>query len=225
MPKPIRPSIFHSSILLMLMLSFSTISAAKENTTPSAPGSYCPGTNILLIVAEDLSTSLDFVMRSRAAQTRNDQTAMVNMLNAANITLKQATSRGAGARTALLIDSTILARVNESNEQLLMWFPLLHSALMTLPYDDARNAADDAIGRAEDILQDGQNGNALDQLKKARHYLTCDGLDIPLQATIKAQAQLLSEILQHKPVATKDYDKIINSLRTAIAYALNHSQT
>ena len=150
---------------------------------------------------------------------------MLTMLDAAGVTLKQATSRGAGARTALLINSVILSRVNESNDQLLTWFPLLHSALLTLPYDDARNAADDAIGHAEEILHDGQNGDPLDKLKKARHFLTCDGLDLPLQAAIKEQVRLLSKIQQHKPIVTKDYDKIVDSLRTAIAYVLDHSKT
>ncbi len=225
MPTFIKPNVFHSCILLALVLFIPTVSAAKPDATQSSPGNYCPSTTILLIVAEDLSSSLDFVMQSRAAQTRGDQTEMLAMLTAAGVTLKQATSRGAGARTALLISSTILSRVNESNNQLLTWFPLLHSALLTLPYDDARSAADDAIGRAEEILQDGQNGNPLDQLKKARHFLTCDELNLPLQAAIKEQAHLFSQIQQHKPVTTKDYDKIVASLRTAIGYVLDHSKT
>lgn len=224
MQQSIRANILHPYILLTLMLCISTITAAKADVTQPSPGNYCPSTTILLIVAEDLSSSLEFVMRSRAAQTRGDQTEMLAMLNAAGVTLKQASSRGAGARTALLISSTILSRVNENNDQLLAWFPLLHSALLTLPYDDARNAANDAIGRAEEILQDSQNGKPLDQLKKARHFLTCDGLDLPLQVAIKEQTRLLSLIRQHKPVVTKDYDKIVDSLRTAIAYVLDHSK-
>jgi len=224
MPLSIRPRISHPYILLILIICVFTIPVAKASSTQASPGKYCPSTSILLIVAEDLSSSLEFVMQSRAAQTRGDQTEMLTMLDAAGVTLKQATSRGAGARTALLISSTILSRVNESNDQLLAWFPLLHSALLTLPYDDAKNAADDAIGRAEEILQDGQNGNPLDQLKKARHFLTCDGLNLPLQAAIKEQARLLSLIQQHKPVVTKDYDKVVDSLRTAISYVLDHGK-
>ncbi len=229
MPQSRRPTIqarfFYPFILLTLMLCISTTTMAKSSSTQVTPGNYCPSTNILLIIAEDLSSSLEFVMQSRAAQTRGDLHTMQSALDAAGVTLQQARSRGAGARTALLISSTILSRVNENNAQLLAWFPLLHSALLTLPYDDARNAADDAIGRAEEILQDGQNGKPLDQLKKARHFLTCDGLDLPLQAAGKEQTRLLSLIRQHKPVVTKDYDKIVDSLRTAIAYVLDHSKT
>jgi len=213
MPPSLQPTVharaLYSFILFTLVLCIPTASVAKENTTQPSPGNYCPSTNILLIIAEDLSSSLAFVMQSRAAQSRGDQ----------------AVSRGAGARTALLVNSVILSRVNESNDQLLTWFPLLHSALLTLPDDDARNAADDAIGRAEEVLHDGQNGDPLEQLKKARHFLTCDGLDLPLQAAIKEQARLLSKIQQHKPIVTKDYDKVVDSLHTAIAYVLDHSKT
>ncbi len=219
-----RPGRLHSYLLFALMMCVSTLSVAKTDISSFSPGTYCPGPNILLIVAEDLSTSLTFVMQSRAAQARKDQAEMVSLLEAAGVVLKQATSRGGGARTALLINSVILSRATDTNEQLLTWFPLLHSALLTLPEDDARNAADAAIAGAEEILRDGQGGNALDQLKKASHFLTCDDLNLPLQAAIAEQQRLLSLIQQRKPVVTKDYDKLIGSLRTAVAYVLGHGK-
>jgi len=225
MSHSLRTKAFYFCALFILMMGISTMATAKTITTQSLPGSYCPDTNILLIIAEDLSSSLDFVMQSRAAQTRGDQIEMRAMLDASGITLKQATSRGAGARTALLINSVILSRAKENNPQLLTWFPLLHSALLTLPYDAARSAADDAIGRAEEILQGNKNTDPLDQLGKARHFLVCDDLDIPVQAAIKEQVKLLSQIRQHKLVATKDFDKLIDSLRTALAYVLDNSKT
>jgi len=212
-------------ILIMCFSAFSAVSVAKPGSAQPTPGEYCPGTNILLIVAEDLSTSLTFIMQSRAAQSRNNQIEMVSQLNAAGVVLNQATSRGAGARTALLINSTMLSRVNESNDQLLTWFPMLHSALLTLPEGVAESAAEDAVGQAEDILQDGLRGDAINSLKKARHFLTCDDLNLPLQAAIKEQARLLSRLQQHKPVVSKDYDKLIESLREALTYILNRSQT
>ena len=226
MRKPTRPGKLSSWLLFTLTMCLSTLSLAKaEATQPLAPGNYCPGTNIMLIMAEDISTSLSFVMQSRAAQTKGDQAQMLSQLRAAGVVLKQATSRGAGARTALLIDSTILSRVNENNDQLLTWFPLLKSALLTLPPDDqAANAAAEAVGEAEDILQDDARGNALDKLKKASHLLVCDDLNIPLAAAIKEQTLLWSRIQQQKPVVTKDYDKLVDSLRTALSYLLNHSQ-
>ncbi|GBE08733.1 MAG TPA: hypothetical protein ENG90_02875 [Gammaproteobacteria bacterium] len=64
------------------------------------------------------STSLYFyslIMRSQAALVRGDLSEMVNTLNATGAILQQATSRGAGARTALLIDSVIMARPNDGN--------------------------------------------------------------------------------------------------------------
>jgi len=224
MSHSLRTKVFYFCALFILMIGIPTMATAKT-TTQSLPGSYCPDTNILLIIAEDLSSSLNFVMQSRAAQTRGDQIEMRAMLDASGITLKQATSRGAGARTALLINSVILSRAKENNTQLLTWFPLLHSALLTLPYDAARSAADDAIGRAEEILQGDQNADPLDQLGKARHFLTCDDLDIPIQAAIKEQIKLLSQIRQHKPVVTKNFDKFIDSLRNALTYVLDNSKT
>jgi len=208
----------------VVVIGIPILSEAKTDTSQSSPGNYCPSSNILLITAEDLSSSLEFVMRSRAAQTRGDLVEMRTMLDAAGITLKQASSRGAGARTALLINSVILSRSDENNKQLLAWFPLLHSALLTLPNDNARNAADEAIGNAEDILQNGQNGDPLNQLKKARHFLTCDGLNLPLQTASKEQVRILSQLRQRKPVTTKDYDKIVESLRVALSYVLDHGK-
>ena len=223
MSQSIRSGIFYSFTLFTLMMCISTIS--KANSAQLLSGGYCPDSKILLIVAEDLSSSLDFVMQSLAAQSRGDQDKMQSALEAASVTLKQATSRGAGARTALLIHSAILSRVNENNKQLLTWFPLIRSALFTLPDDVSRRAASHAIGRAEDILQGDQDGDSLEQLRKARHFLTCDGLDLPLQAAIKGQVLLLSRIQQNKPVVTKDYDKIVDSLRTAMSYALGRRKT
>ncbi|VAX02794.1 hypothetical protein MNBD_GAMMA19-683, partial [hydrothermal vent metagenome] len=45
-----------------------------------------------------------------------------------------------------------------------------------------------------------------------------------VQAAIKEQIKLLSQIRQHKPVATKDFDKLIDSLRTALAYVLDDTE-
>ncbi len=225
MTQSIQPRIFYPSILFILMMWISNVSLATASPTQIAPGNNCPGNNILRIMAEDLSSSLVFVMQSRDAQIRGNRAEMLTMLNAAGVTLRQATSRGVNARTALLINSIILSRVNEKNDQLLTWFPLLHSTLLSLPNNASAHAASNAVIHAEEILQDGQKGNAMDQLKKARHFLSCDVLNLPLQVAIKEQIRLSSRIEQRKPVATKDYDKILASLRTALAYILNQSKT
>jgi len=211
--------------LLILLIVVSPLRIAKAASSAHSPGNYCPAADILLITAEDLSSSLELIMRSRAAQARGDLAEMVNTLNAAGSILQQATSRGAGARTALLIDSVILARPNESNQQLLTWFPLLHSALLALPDDFAQDTADESVGHAEEILQGDRKGDALEQLKKARHFLTCDGLNLPLQAAIVEQSRLFFKIQKNrKPLTTNDYDKILESLRNAMTFILEHSK-
>jgi len=214
---------FYSLIILSIMLL--PLQVLKAESSKTSPGNYCPAAGILLIAAEDLSSSLDLIMRSRAALTRGDLSEMANTLNATGAILRQATSRGAGARTALLIDSVIMARPNDSNEQLLTWFPLLQSALLILPDDYAQDAASEAVGHAEEILQGDRKGDVLEQLKKARHSLSCDGLNLPLQAALVEQSRLFFK-MQHrsKPMSTKDYDKIIESLRNAITFVLEHSK-
>ena len=221
-PDSIRRYIYS---LLILLITLSPLSRLQAATTVLAQGAYCPAADILLITAEDLSSSLELIMRSRAAQARGDLAEMVNTLNATGSILQQTTSRGAGARTALLIDSIILARPNESNQQLLTWFPLLHSALLALPDDYAQDTAEEAVGHAEEILQGDRKGDALEELKKARHFLTCDGLNLPLQAAIVEQSRLFFNIQQHrKPLSTNDYDKILASLHNAMNFILEHSK-
>ena len=211
--------------LLILLVALSPLQVARATSTAPSPGDYCPAAGILLITAEDLSSSLDLVMRSRAAQARGDLPETVNTLTAAGAILQQAGSRGAGARTALLIDSIILAKPNENNEQLLTWFPMLHTALLALPDDAAPRAADEAVGRAEEILQGDRKGDVLEQLKKTRHLLSCDGLNLPLQAARVEQSRLFFKLQKRsKPLTTKDYDKILESLRNSINFILEHSK-
>ncbi len=225
MPQHIHSTSLYLCSLLIILISSSPLQLVKADSSQPSPGNYCPATDILLITAEDLSSSLELIMRSRAALARGDLTEMASTLNAAGATLQQATSRGAGARTALLIHSIILARANDNNDQLLTWFPLLHSDILSLPNDRTQSAADDAVGRAEEILQGDRTGDPLKQLRKARHFLTCDGLNLPLQAALDEHTRLIFKIHQkHKPVVAKDYDKIISSLRNAMTFILEHSK-
>lgn len=225
MPQHIQSTSLYLWGLLILLMSSSPLQMVKADSTQPVPGNYCPNANILLITAEDLSSSLELIMRSRAAQAIGGLTEMASTLNAAGTTLQQTASRGAGARTALLIHSIILARVNDKNDQLLAWFPLLHSAIGTLPDDKTKSAADDAVWRAEEILKRDRTGNPLEQLRKAHHFLTCDGLNLPLQAALDEHKRLIIKIHQKlKPMVQKDYDKIIDSLRNAMTYILEHSK-
>ncbi|VAW78109.1 hypothetical protein MNBD_GAMMA15-472 [hydrothermal vent metagenome] len=204
---------------LVLSLSF----PAVAEITPK-PGSYCPGKDILLVVAEELSASLNLSMHSRTALINKDQITAINTLDSAGTTLRLAASRGAAARTTLLIDSIIEAGPGESYAQMLSWFPLLHTSLLTLPDDATASAAENLIGRAEDSMQTENGKNPVKLLREARHLLTCDGLDIPLQAAIQAQIKLMKQLVPRTPAKNSDYDALFDSLRNALTYTLNNSQ-
>lgn len=203
-----------------LALSFS-LPAAAAATSPK-PGNYCPGTDILLVVAEELSTSLNLSMRSRVALTNKDLAGAISKLAAAGTALDLAASRGAAARTIMLIDAIIQARAGEDNVQLLAWFPLLQKSLLTLPNDATTSAAGDLIGRAEDIMQGDKDSDPLAPLREARHMLACDSLDIPLQEAMQAQDNLLKQLDQN--TKNNAYDTLRDALRRALAYTLGNSR-
>ncbi len=225
MPQHIQSTSRYLCSLLILLISSSPLQMVKADSSQPAPGNYCPAADILLISAEDLSSSLELLMRSRAAQAKGDFAEMASTLTAAGATLQQAASRGAAARTALLIHSIILAKANDNYEQLLTWFPLLHNAILTLPNGRAQSAAEDAVGRAKTLMQGEGTGDPLEELRKARHYITCDGLSLPLQIALDEHARLVSKTyLNHKLLVPKDYDKIIDSLRNAMTFIMENSK-
>ena len=107
---------------------------------------------------------------------------------------------------------------------MLEWFPLLQTSLLTLPEDATESAADDLIGRAKDIMEgDEKDSDPMESLKKARHMLACDGLDIPLQEAIRAQENLM-KVLRQNP-KTDAYHTVMDSLRRALVYALENSES
>ncbi len=217
-----RSQFFLRACLVFLALLFSMSAVAVEPPAVPKPGEYCPSPGILLIAAEDLSTSLDLAMGSRAAALHKNQTLAASELTSVGTTLHLAASRGAAARTTLLIDAIIQSKVNKSFSQVLTWFPLLHSSLLTLPEDATVRAADEWISDAEDILLSNKSGDFKKALKKARHLLSCDGFDIPLQQAIAEQEKLVK---QHgREIKSDSYDALLNSLRTTLLYALNNSK-
>lgn len=203
---------------LVLLLS-TPVSAAEDVVKP---GSYCPDTNILLIVAEELSVSLDYSMRSRQALLENKLALATNKLHAAGTILHLAASRGAAARTTLLIDAIIGAMSGEDYTQTLTLFPLLQESLLTLQDKATVRNANDNIANAKDIMLGEKSGDPIDALKKARHTLACDGLDIPLHAAMQAQEDLI-KVLGQDTKATA-YDKLIEALRNALTYTLENSK-
>ena len=211
------------ALLLMLTFTIPVMAASNVASSPKA-GGYCPGPDILRITAEDISAALDLVMRSRAALVDNDRVTAVNALASAGTTLQLAASRGGSARTILLIDAIVQAKAAKDYSQMLTWFPVLHSSLLTLPDDATVREADYLIGRAEDSMQRIGNSDPLQYLGEARHMLACDGLDIPLHSALRAQANLQKKLQQQIPPKPSAYDALLDSLRNALAYTLDHSE-
>ena len=200
-----------------------TPAAAKPPTLPKA-GAYCPDTDILRVVAEELSASLDLAMRSKAAMLAKDQVTAISELTSTGTTLRLAASRGAAARSILLIDAIIQARSGEDYAQMLTWFPLLQTSLLTLPDDETVSSAADLIGRAEDIMQGAKEGEPLKVLGEARHMLACDDLDIPLQRAKQVQLALMKQLGSGNPVKSSAYDALLDSLRSALTYTLKSDE-
>jgi hypothetical protein len=207
--------------MCFLTLAFNTpaVSATTPDTSPE-PGSYCLKTDVLLVVAEELSASLALTMRSRAAWKNKDHETAIAELSSASTTLHLAASRGAAARTILIIDAIIQARTGDDYAQMLAWFPLLRASLLTLPNNATENAAEDFIAGAEEIMQGDKTGDPVVFLNQARHMLACDDLDIPLQEAMRAMDTLLTQLGQNKQVNENTYDKLLGALRSALQYAL-----
>jgi hypothetical protein len=206
-------------IFLLVLIACTPAVAANPK-----PGNYCQSSGTLLVSAEELSTSLDLVMRSRAALLGKDQTTAIRELESAGTVMQLAASRGAAARTIMLIDAITQAKVDKDYAQLLTWFPVLHMSLQTISDDATINAADDLISRAEDSMQRIEGGDPFEYLGEARHMLACDDLDIPLHAAIQAHADLLLKLNQRIPPKTSAYDMLIESLRNALTYTLQRNE-
>ena len=204
--------------ICFLALSFS-MPAVPANTSPE-PGSYCLKTDVLLVVAEELSVSLDLTMHSRAAWKDTKPETAIAELSSASTVLHLAASRGAAARTILVIDAIIQARTGDDYAQMLGWFPLLHASLLTLPDDGTESAAEDFIAGAEEIMQGDKTGDPVVLLNQARHMLACDGLDMPIQEAMRAMDALLTQLRQGKQLKDNAYDVLLDALRGALLYAL-----
>ena len=205
-----------------LAISFSMTAAAATDTGNSPePGSYCPNRDVLLVVAEELSTSLDLTMRSRAALKNKEPATAIRELNFADTALHLAASRGAAARTVLLIDAIIQAKAGDDYAQMLAWFPLLHASLLTLPADATENAAEDLIVLAEEVMQGDKAGDPVTLLNQARHMLACDGLDIPIQDAMSAMDTLLRQPGQGDQGKNNSYAVALDALRNALLFTMS----
>jgi len=212
-----KRSLWACITFLAVSFSLPAIAATASNSSPK-PGGYCPSTDILLVAAEDLSASLQLVLGSRAALINEQPVMAMSKLTSTGTSLHLAASRGAAGRTVLLTDAIIQSKVGEDYASMLTWFPLLQASLRTLPQDETVLAASDLVGKADDIMQGDKGGDALALLKEARHMLTCDSLDIPLQAAIEEQQSLVEQL--GPDTKNSAYNSLIDSLRSALAYTL-----
>lgn len=205
----------------LLLISLNVMAATSSEGLPK-PGTYCPDREILLITAEELSTSLNMSMRSRNALMYKDRARAESELFAARTVLELAASRGAAARTNQLIDALIQSWSSENLLDMLSWFPVLKASLLTLPEGAHARAAEEFIGQAEEIMQGFSKGDAMQSLKDAKQMLGCDELDIPLREAMQAQDDLMKKIDQN----AKDisYTKLRDALRNALLYALSNSE-
>lgn len=82
-------------------------------------------------------------------------------------------------------------------------------------------AASDFIDRAGDIMQGGKDSDALTLIKQTRYMLACDGLDRPLQEAMQARHDLMKQLDQTDPLSNGDYNRLLDSFRNALSYALS----
>ena len=214
-----RQHLFRACIPIFSLLFSMSAVAAPTSTSPQ-PGNYCPGSDVLLVSAEELSATLEQVMQSRAALIDKDPETAVGELASSEATLRLAASRGAAARTILVIDAMLKARTGEDYVQLLTWFPLLQKSMSTLPDDATVKSANNLINQSKDIMMGDKDGDPMVPLRSARHMLACDGLDIPLHEAMRARSDLMKELNQN--TKSSAYDPLRDALRSALVYTLTN---
>jgi len=216
--KPAARYTFLTTAIVLLLLSVPVF--ASTATTASA-GTYCPGPEILLISAEELSTGLNLIIRSQNAFNNKDTETAISELNSAGTALHLAASRGSSARTNLILDTIIQAKQSEDYTQMLYWFPLLEKSMKTMKTDSTVNAANTLIAQTRNLLDGVKKGDPVKQLMLARHILACDKLDIPLQQAIQSQTQLLKQL--YKKNLKPDYKSLLNYVNKSLLYTLSNS--
>ncbi len=205
---------------LLFLLSISNTTLASN--TPIRLGSYCPTADILLISAEELSASINLSLMANSAWLNKKPAVEVSRLISASSSMQLAASRGASSRSMLLINALVEARKGENYTQMLKWLPLLRASLLTIPDDKIVSATQQWLVQAEDIMRGKVKGNPLKPLKQARRVLACDGLDVPLQKAISAQALLLKP--EDEKDKEKNYDAMLTNLRDALSFVLHASK-
>lgn len=213
-------------VLVLKKISLNTLSIALVlfifatrvygDSSPE-PGHYCTPLSVNEQILEQLTITLDQVAKAQQAIKNKGGGAATDIaLGRAANALMLASTHGGAARTRRLIGAALTAKGSEDYQQLLGWFPLLNTALLTLPDDPEVRSAGTELGLAEDILQGDSKGNALKHLHMAAHYLGCDELDIPLEQANNALTSLFVKIAQGHTAKPSAFDKVLTLLRTAM---------
>lgn len=219
--RPVRQSGILCWFLFLLSFSVPSLAVTQPASSPQ-PGTYCPGIDIKLIIAEELTASLDLAMRSRTAMLDKDQMTAASAMDALATTLNLASSRGAGARTAELIDAIIRSSSGDNFKQMLEWLPLLYTSLQPLQGDAAGRTAKQIVEQAEGIMAGEKDGHVIQLLKQSKHLLTCDGLSIPIEQARQQQFILASRLKRGQVTKASDYNALLDSIRSALQYTLSN---
>ncbi len=206
-------------LFLLLTLSAALAAALPASAAVDTPaGTYCPGSEILLISAEELSAALKLGITSQDAFNNKDIETALNTLNSAGTALQLAASRGSSARTNLIIDTIIQSKQTEDYAQMLHWFPLLEKSIQSMQSNPTVDTATTLIAQTRATMEGKQKGDPVKQLKNIRHILACDALDNPLQQALQSQAELLKQI--PSKTAKPDYKTLLDPIKKALSYSL-----
>lgn len=218
-------------LTLLLILSctlFSVITRAAPDPASAdngtAPGNYCADAGVNAVMLEELSLGFAMVAKADKAIAEDKLPVAELAITSASTALALGSSRGAAARTTKLIDALIDTKVSEDYKQMLGWYPLLHDAIFHLPANAFTSAADAAISNSEQILRGQRDGNALDELRTAQHWLTCDRLDAPLQEARQALGRLNVALYNREIPKPSMFEEVYTPLRQAIEFLFKQRQ-
>lgn len=213
---PLRPLIHATTLCFLLVSTSSPAQPSPAAGNSSEAGLYCPASAITDVMLEELSLAFAELAQADHALADNRFEQANQHLTRAAMALSLASSRGRAAQTAQLIDAVINSKASEDYQQMLAYFPLLRSALLALPENTYTNAADEAISTSEAILDGERQGNALEQLRTARHWLSCDQYSLPATEAAQALSRLQQPLLTGKQPGSAMFEAAYAPLTRAI---------
>ncbi|MGD2141441.1 MAG: hypothetical protein PVH25_13670 [Burkholderiales bacterium] len=205
-------------------LAAPTTAQTDAQTGPVA-GEYCPEARVKAVILEELSLSAAMAAKADKALSEDKLPDAALDLANANAALQLASSRGSAARTTKLIDAAVDSKASENYKLMLGWFPLLQTAIGQLPDNAYTNAAAEAVSRSEAVLQGDRDGDALSELRTARHWLTCDKLEIPVQEAKQGLGRINQALYQREKPKPAIFEEVYKPLRQAIEYLYAQGNT